>query len=153
MMLPTKQKRFKEQVDKLLGTKCVVCGFTHPYALQIDHVNNNGKEDRKKYNTQQKLYEHILAVNGEGYQVLCANCNIIKYRCFLSNIKTGESKWHNYIKTERAKARKREKTKVLQDNIIPEHKLAPKLEIQGLNIKDNKILGICKPYTKKHQLR
>ena len=96
-MLSTKEKKLKAQVYDLLGRKCICCGFTHAYALQIDHINNNGKEDRKAYSSHPALYEHILEVGGEGYQILCANCNIIKYRYNIARIDgTG---WSEFLKS------------------------------------------------------
>jgi hypothetical protein len=76
----------------LLGNKCVKCGFDNPLALQIDHVNNNGAEERRKYTTNKngrfnginlKYYRDLrekLKNGSKEYQLLCANCNAIKRR-------------------------------------------------------------------------
>ena len=72
--------RRREEVYKLLGGVCVSCGFSDRRALQIDHVNGDGKSDRKRYTSQSLYLKHILEVSGVGYQILCANCNWIK-RC------------------------------------------------------------------------
>lgn len=64
-----------------LGGKCQKCGFTDRRALQIDHVNNDGDQERKNFSSTEiiarllKLDETTLHTN---YQVLCANCNWIK---------------------------------------------------------------------------
>ena len=78
------QKWHKDRDDKLrrdvleiLGNKCCHCGFSDPRALQVDHVNGGGgKEFRALGKT--KMAKKVLETNGEGYQLLCANCNWIK---------------------------------------------------------------------------
>lgn len=69
------------------------CGCTDIRALQIDHVNNDGAEERRKIGGafgpkggQMPLSRHkmqaiyLMALeDAEGrYQLLCANCNVIK---------------------------------------------------------------------------
>ena len=57
--------------------------FTILDALTIDHINNDGAKDRSQLHGGKRggvrFYE-ILKKNGypAGYQVLCANCNLIK---------------------------------------------------------------------------
>jgi hypothetical protein len=82
-------RQLREKVINKLGGKCVICSYTGP-ALQIDHVDNNGYEERKKfYNNPKwnfrgcgtyyyKLYKKILSGDIKGYQLLCANCNMVK---------------------------------------------------------------------------
>lgn len=67
----------RRKVFDLLGRVCVKCGFSDARALQVDHINNNGTEERKIYKGQ-KMYRHVLKMKGVGYQTLCANCNWIK---------------------------------------------------------------------------
>ena len=70
---------------------CVKCGFNDSRALQIDHINNDGAEERKKLFGSRldagiRFYYYLKRNNfPEGYQVLCANCNIIKLREHLQN--------------------------------------------------------------------
>jgi len=72
---------------------CAGCGFGLIEALQIDHLENNGAAEKKMYNHNggHNCYV-ILKRRGfpEGYQVLCANCNLIKQARFLKS-KTGEA--------------------------------------------------------------
>jgi hypothetical protein len=71
----------KNQIFDILGRKCVRCGFSDERALQIDHVNDNGYGERKKYRASRNFYLHVLKKLKEGskdYQTLCANCNWIK---------------------------------------------------------------------------
>ena len=60
--------------------KCAKCGFDDVRALEIDHINNDGNKDRKKYGRKAYCFYIDLAKKlPEGYQVLCKNCNWIKY--------------------------------------------------------------------------
>ena len=62
--------------------KCVICGFDNFLALEIDHIKNNGKEHRELENIRggRQTYNWIIKNNfPEDFQILCANCNRIKY--------------------------------------------------------------------------
>lgn len=72
----------KLKVIKNYGGKCMCCGEDKIEFLTIDHINNNGVEERK--NTKQvtggKLYRWLIK-NGypkNNYQLLCYNCNYAK---------------------------------------------------------------------------
>lgn len=70
----------KMAVVKVFGGKCAKCGYSKDIrAFQVDHVNSNGKMERKVLglNTS-KIYRKIVRGETEGYQLLCANCNLIK---------------------------------------------------------------------------
>jgi len=69
--------KLREQCFDILGHSCARCGFSDKRALQFDHINGNGAEERKVYKGL-GVYRRIVAVGGIGYQVLCANCNTIK---------------------------------------------------------------------------
>jgi len=59
-----------------MGGSCFQCGFADRRALQIDHVNGGGTQERKKLSYMQ---QHKRALEfPEEYQLLCANCNWIK---------------------------------------------------------------------------
>ena len=67
--------------------KCKHCGFDDWRALQIDHIDGKGYEERKKYGTSgngrggtltRKKQLELITSNPLNYQVLCANCNWIK---------------------------------------------------------------------------
>jgi hypothetical protein len=73
-------QNIREKIVELLGSKCAVCGFNDPRALEIDHVNDNGNKERKIYSTY-AYYKHILEEilsGSKDYQLLCANHNAIK---------------------------------------------------------------------------
>jgi len=85
LRLKQKQKRreYKKIVFDHYGNKCFHCGFSDIRALQIDHVNNNGAEERKQNGGQWfsgwHFYKYLIDNKlPEGYQTLCANCNMIK---------------------------------------------------------------------------
>ena len=73
------------QAIEKLGGGCIICGFDDIRALQIDHVNGNGAEERRKFDTRKTenpggnyhIYKRVLG-SPEDYQILCANHNKIK---------------------------------------------------------------------------
>lgn len=70
------RRELRKQVIAVLGGKCIKCGFNDSRALQIDHVNSDGPEDRKLGNDNWKIYKTILQnPTNPRYQLLCANCN------------------------------------------------------------------------------
>jgi len=63
-----------------MGGKCIKCGFSDYRALQIDHINGDGKSERPLLR-RDDYYPNVLKsfLAGEGrYQLLCCNCNWIK---------------------------------------------------------------------------
>ena len=57
--------------------KCNCCGEKEIKFLALDHINNNGKQERKKWGSS--LYARLRKLNyPKGYQVLCHNCNMAK---------------------------------------------------------------------------
>jgi hypothetical protein len=71
------RRRARQRMLKDLGGRCLRCGFTDTRALQIDHVNGNGRKDRKLGNSSYSYFRRIR-LNPSEYQILCANCNWIK---------------------------------------------------------------------------
>jgi len=68
---------------QLLGGVCVWCGFSDLRALEIDHVEGGGRADQVKHGGNGKMCLHYLnhpEIAREKLQVLCSNCNSIKYR-------------------------------------------------------------------------
>jgi len=68
----------RKNVVKFLGEKCVKCGNSDFRVLQVDHVNGGGGKERKANKNYSHQLENIVKKNKENYQLLCANCNIIK---------------------------------------------------------------------------
>ena len=78
-----RKRKYKETVLNHYGTICSHCSFSDYRALQIDHIDDNGAEERKSLGGKQfsgwRFYEYLIKNNlPEGYQTLCANCNNIK---------------------------------------------------------------------------
>jgi hypothetical protein len=71
-------RRRRQRVLDLFGSRCVRCGCDDVRVLQVDHINGNGRKEVQGFSSRTKYLLHILAVNGIGYQLLCANCNLIK---------------------------------------------------------------------------
>lgn len=59
--------------------QCLGCGISDTDVLCLDHINNNGVEDRRTIGQGTILY-HWLEKHSfpKGYQVLCFNCNMKK---------------------------------------------------------------------------
>ena len=73
----------RNEIIKLLGNKCIECGFSDVRALQIDHVRGNGSKERNQFRKKSPYayYRDILREikdSSKDYQLLCANCNWIK---------------------------------------------------------------------------
>lgn len=63
-----------------LGGKCVKCGYDMDLrALQLDHINNDGKDDRRRIGSKiHRYYLKNLEEAARVIQILCANCHAIK---------------------------------------------------------------------------
>lgn len=62
------------------GFKCACCGETQKMFLALDHVNNDGANDRRNNGGSTGLYYWLKRNNyPPGFQVLCHNCNWGKY--------------------------------------------------------------------------
>ena len=66
----------KKIVFEHYGNKCECCGETEMVFLTIDHINNDGYQDKKRGITGGRLYTRIIKENFPSiYRVLCWNCN------------------------------------------------------------------------------
>lgn len=70
----TKQKGFNRRLRfiEAYGGKCECCGETNPFFLTADHINRDGKGDRKK---GRGIYQDCLKRKRVDIRVLCFNCN------------------------------------------------------------------------------
>ena len=80
-----KQRRLATKIEVLTYygkgiLACVICGEVRLACLSIDHIDNNGAEERKsriKYGFN--VYKHLKSQGfPKGYQTLCMNCQFIK---------------------------------------------------------------------------
>jgi hypothetical protein len=58
--------------------KCACCGERENRFLTLDHINNNGAEERRKISRVSAIFYLYLIRNNypEGYRILCYNCNL-----------------------------------------------------------------------------
>lgn len=66
---------------RILGNECVLCGYnTNDLALQIDHINGNGSDERRIHGNTMMYKKYICnpELAKSKLQILCANCNQIK---------------------------------------------------------------------------
>lgn len=73
------RRRRKDRVFAAYGGYCCrCCGETRREFLQIDHVNNDGYQHRKRIG-KASLYNWLIKNNfPPGFQVLCSSCNFAK---------------------------------------------------------------------------
>ena len=59
--------------------ECICCGENEPTFMTIDHINGNGRKHLESISTHLSAW---LKKNNypSGYQILCINCNMGKYR-------------------------------------------------------------------------
>jgi hypothetical protein len=63
------------------GPTCRCCGESHVEFLEIDHVNDDGRNHRRRIKAARSLYTWLRANKfPPGFQVLCRNCNMAKHR-------------------------------------------------------------------------
>ncbi len=69
----------RQQILDAYGRECVCCGEDIEEFLQLDHVDDNGSEERRHLNGTSQYHElRRRGFPSEGYQMLCANCNWAK---------------------------------------------------------------------------
>jgi len=70
--------KLKEQLFEMYGHTCAVCGFSDKRALTLDHINQNGNEERKALG-ERGVYRRALAeYRPDEYRTLCMNCQFIE---------------------------------------------------------------------------
>ena len=71
----------REQILAGYGAVCARCKETDKRVLEIDHMKDNGAEERRKFKRNyNKLHKSIIKRNfpKDEYQLLCKNCNWLK---------------------------------------------------------------------------
>ena len=68
------EKRIK--VLLLLGNKCICCGVTEWWNLQLDHIKPQTNNRMQSVTVYTKILKGEL--NKEDFQILCRGCNISK---------------------------------------------------------------------------
>lgn len=138
MELPiTETNRYK--LVKLLGGCCRICLNDKPQDLELDHIYNDGEEERTKYGNSEKIWYFYLQnelLAFKRIQPLCKDCHHTKH-----NIINDESDDYKYL-YERAEQHQRFKEIILRITSIENG-------ISEQNILSNVLL---KDYTKEQIL-
>ena len=70
------RRAMREAVLNLLGGVCTCCGEAEYVFLDIDHIHNDGAEERRRI----KISTWRLALMEPArFQILCRNCNWAKF--------------------------------------------------------------------------
>lgn len=74
------RKKVRTTVLQKYGGVCVCCNEAEEKFLGIDHILNDGKEDRKSKGTGYGFYLYLYKTEPDHnrYQVMCHNCNFAK---------------------------------------------------------------------------
>lgn len=70
--------KLKDMVFEVHGRQCARCGFSDIRALTLDHILNNGAEERKAIGERGIYRRAVKTQHKEEYQILCMNCQFIK---------------------------------------------------------------------------
>lgn len=73
----------KKRVFDHYGRVCACCGETEPLFLDIDHIDNDGAEHRKKHKLTAGTQFYVWLIKNnfpDNFQTLCSNCNRGKFR-------------------------------------------------------------------------
>jgi hypothetical protein len=66
-----------------LGDCCVGCGHRDIRVLEMDHIHDDGAEDRRRFKGARSMLTYYLSRPDEArerLQLLCRNCNWLKRR-------------------------------------------------------------------------
>ena len=81
--------KLRNKVFDMYGRVCVRCGFDDIRALTLDHINNNGAEERKALGERGVYRRAVEKYQPEEYRIICMNCQ------FISRIKNGRQNQHS----------------------------------------------------------
>ena len=99
-------RKFKCQVMNRYGGHCINCKEKQIQFLTVDHTNNDGAEHRKKIG-KTTIYGWLVKNNfPKGFQILCYNCNWVKWIKYLNKLKNTilkSSYKHGYYKKNKKK--------------------------------------------------
>jgi hypothetical protein len=73
-----REARLRTAALVALGGECARCEISDFRILDIDHIHGGGSQERKSGLRQAKFYLHVVS-NLDRFQLLCKNCNWIKY--------------------------------------------------------------------------
>jgi hypothetical protein len=70
--------KLRNRLFELYGHTCEICGFEDKRALTLDHIRQNGNEERKRIGERgvfRRARDNYLP---EEYRTLCMNCQFIE---------------------------------------------------------------------------
>lgn len=76
--------RLRQEMLIAYGTRCACCGETEPMFLTLDHIFNDGAEERGRLGNRRSVstkFYRMIRDSGwpkDRYQLLCYNCNCAK---------------------------------------------------------------------------
>ena len=70
--------RIRQRIFEKYGRVCARCGFDDCRILTLDHVLNNGAEERKEIGIRGTYYRALDPQFESEYQILCMNCQFVK---------------------------------------------------------------------------
>lgn len=76
----TRHEKGRNAFLDLLGGQCVRCGVDDKRVLQLDHVNGDDRTFKPGSWAEKEEYQQHILANPNEYQVLCANCHVLKTR-------------------------------------------------------------------------
>jgi hypothetical protein len=89
----SRKAKIKDKLKLFLmyGNTCAICGFSDMRALSLDHVKNNGNEERRLHGIRgtYKLAKEKLDL--EQYRILCMNCQFIERAKFSGHTDLNQS--------------------------------------------------------------
>lgn len=78
------RRRIRSEIMAALGAKCSCCGESDPRFLTVDHIYNDGAEEREKITGSRRnggwfdswLHQQIVKNEvRDRYRLMCYNCN------------------------------------------------------------------------------
>ena len=72
-------EKCRQEIFAFFGASCVSCGFQDRRALELDHINGREPGEKRLVLSQKlRLVRSDPDLARTKFQVLCANCNMIK---------------------------------------------------------------------------
>lgn len=71
------KQRMRNALFEIYGEVCALCGFSDKRVLTLDHIKNNGSEERAELGERgvyQRAKDNYLP---DEYRILCMNCQFI----------------------------------------------------------------------------
>ena len=70
-------RKLRKEMIEAYGGKCCCCGETEPIFMQLDHINNDGSIERRRYGNHVVEWQELKKTGWpkNRHQLLCANCN------------------------------------------------------------------------------